>query len=142
MFKRNPLLQKLTAYNTAAPFLANICYACNGLVDERHSPRMASYSASIGYGITTAAAGIILTCSRILDGITDPLFAFVYDRVNTKFGKLRILMVAGFLIEALALRNVHRLLVQSWGCRCLPCCTLFTSSAQPSPHDRRPSPPS
>ncbi len=64
---------------------------------------MASYSASIGYGITTAAVGIILTCSRILDGITDPLLAFVYDRVNTKFGKLRILMVAGFLIEALAL---------------------------------------
>ena len=40
---------------------------------------------------------------QILDGITDPLLAFVYDRVNTKFGKLRILMVAGFLIEALAL---------------------------------------
>lgn len=32
---------------------------------------MASYSASIGYGITTAAVGIILTCTRILDGITD-----------------------------------------------------------------------
>ena len=57
----------------------------------------------IGYGITTAAVGIILTCSRILDGITDPLLAFVYDRVNTKFGKLRILLVAGYLIEALAL---------------------------------------
>ena len=49
------------------------------------------------------AVGIILTCSRILDGITDPLLAFVYDRVNTKFGKLRILLVAGYLIEALAL---------------------------------------
>ena len=64
---------------------------------------MASYSASIGYGITTAAVGIILTCSRILDGITDPLLAFVYDRVNTKFGKLRVLLVAGYLIEAAAL---------------------------------------
>ena len=64
---------------------------------------MASYSASIGYGITTAAVGIILTCTRILDGITDPLLAFVYDRVNTKFGKLRVLLVAGYLIEAAAL---------------------------------------
>ena len=64
---------------------------------------MASYSASIGYGITTAAVGIILTCTRILDGITDPLLAFVYDRVNTKFGKLRVLLVAGYLIEAVAL---------------------------------------
>ena len=64
---------------------------------------MASYSASIGYGITTAAVGILLTCTRLLDGITDPLLAFVYDRVNTKFGKLRILLIAGYLIEALAL---------------------------------------
>lgn len=82
-----------------------ICYACNGLVGMSVYSLigMASYSASIGYGITTAAVGIILTCSRILDAITDPLLAFVYDRVNTRFGKLRILMVAGYLIEAAAL---------------------------------------
>ena len=82
-----------------------ICYACNGLVGMSVYSLigMASYSASIGYGITTAAVGIILTCSRILDAITDPLLAFVYDRVNTRFGKLRILMVVGYLIEAVAL---------------------------------------
>ena len=64
---------------------------------------MASYSASIGYGIATAAVGGILTATRILDAVTDPLLAFVYDRVNTKFGKLRILMLVGFGIEAIAL---------------------------------------
>ena len=82
-----------------------ICYACNGLVGMSVYSLigMASYSASIGYGITTATVGIILTCSRILDAITDPLLAFVYDRVNTRFGKLRILMIAGYLIEAVAL---------------------------------------
>ncbi len=61
---------------------------------------MASYSASIGYGITTAAVGIILMLARILDGFTDPMLAFVYDRVNTRFGKLRILLISGYLIEA------------------------------------------
>lgn len=82
-----------------------ICYACNGLVGMSVYSLigMASYSASIGYGITTAAVGIILTCSRILDAVTDPLLAFVYDRVNTRFGKLRILLVVGYLIEAAAL---------------------------------------
>ena len=82
-----------------------ICYACNGFVGMSVYSLigMASYSASIGYGITTAAVGIILTCSRILDAITDPLLAFVYDRVNTRFGKLRILLVVGYLIEAAAL---------------------------------------
>lgn len=64
---------------------------------------LASYSASIGFGISTAVVGIILTGTRIFDGITDPLLAFVYDRTNTKFGKVRILMIAGFVIEALAL---------------------------------------
>ncbi len=82
-----------------------LLYACNGLVGMSVYSliNMASYSASIGYGITTAVVGVILTCTRILDGVTDPLLAFVYDRVNTRFGKIRILLIAGYLIEAIGL---------------------------------------
>ena len=82
-----------------------ICFAFNGLAGMSVYTLigMSSYSASIGYGITTATVGLILTGTRILDGITDPLMAFVYDRVNTRFGKLRILLLSGFLIEAAAL---------------------------------------
>ena len=82
-----------------------ICYACNALVGMSVYSLigMASYSASIGYGITTAAVGVILMLTRILDGVTDPLLAFVYDRVNTRFGKLRVLLIAGYLIEAVGL---------------------------------------
>lgn len=64
---------------------------------------LASYSASIGYGITTVVVGGILTGTRILDAVTDPLLAFVYDRVNTRFGKIRILIAAGWFVEAAAL---------------------------------------
>ena len=63
----------------------------------------ASYSGNIGYGIATAVVTSIIGFSRILDGITDPLLAFVYDRVETRFGKLRVLYISGFLIEAVAL---------------------------------------
>lgn len=82
-----------------------ILYACNALVGMTVYSLigLASYSASIGYGVTTAVVGIILTCTRILDGVTDPLLAFVYDKVNTKFGKLRILLAGGFAVEAIAL---------------------------------------
>lgn len=82
-----------------------ILYACNALVGMSVYSLigLASYSASIGYGITTAVVGVILTGTRILDGVTDPLVAFLYDKVNTKFGKLRILLISGFVIEALAL---------------------------------------
>ena len=82
-----------------------ILYACNGLVGMSIYSLigMASYSAGIGYGISTIVVGYILTATRILDGITDPMLAFLYDKVNTRFGKLRVLMISGFAIEALAL---------------------------------------
>ncbi len=70
---------------------------------------MASYSASVGFGIATIAVGGILTFTRIFDAITDPMLAFVYDKVNTRFGKVRILMVSGWLIMIFAL-----LLMYNW----------------------------
>lgn len=82
-----------------------ILYSCNALVSMSVYSLIgyANYSASIGYGIATALVGLILTGTRILDAVTDPILAFVYDRVDTKFGKLRILLAGGFIIEALAL---------------------------------------
>ena len=64
---------------------------------------LASYSASIGYGIATLVVGGLLTFTRIFDAITDPLLAFVYDRFNTPFGKVRPLMFIGWLIESAGL---------------------------------------
>ena len=82
-----------------------ILYAFNALVGMSAYTiiGMASYAASIGFGIATAAIGVILTCTRILDGVTDPLLAILYDKVDTKFGKLRILLIGGYIIEAVAL---------------------------------------
>ena len=37
-----------------------------------------------------------------MDGVTDPIIAIIIDKMNTRFGKIRILMVAGWLIESLA----------------------------------------
>ena len=62
---------------------------------------LASYSASIGYGIATLVVGGLLTFTRIFDAITDPLLAFVYDRFNTPFGKVRPLMLIGWAIQSL-----------------------------------------
>lgn len=63
---------------------------------------MASYSASIGFGIATVTVGGILTFTRIFDAITDPMLAFIYDKVNTRFGKVRVLLASGWLIMVLA----------------------------------------
>ena len=82
-----------------------ILFACNAFIGMGIYSLigLASYSANIGYGIATVAVGGILTGTRILDAVTDPLLAFVYDRVNTRFGKLRILIISGWVVEALAL---------------------------------------
>lgn len=64
---------------------------------------LASYSASIGYGIATVVVGGLLTFTRIFDAITDPLLAFVYDRFNTPFGKVRPLLFIGWVIECTGL---------------------------------------
>lgn len=64
---------------------------------------LASYSASIGYGIATVIVGGLLTFTRLFDAVTDPLLAFLYDRVNTPFGKVRPLMLGGWFIQCLGL---------------------------------------
>ncbi|MDE6621191.1 MAG: sugar transporter, partial [Lachnospiraceae bacterium] len=40
---------------------------------------LASYSASVGFGIATLVVGSILTFTRIFDAVTDPILALVYD---------------------------------------------------------------
>lgn len=64
----------------------------------------ASYVANSGYGILTAVVGFILTGTRIFDAITDPLIAMLLDKMNTRFGKIRIMLVSGWAIEALAVK--------------------------------------
>lgn len=88
-----------------------ILYAFNGLVNMTVFTLigMVSYSASIGYGIATVAVGTIMTGTRILDAITDPLLAFIYDRVNTRFGKIRILLISGWAIEMFGLFGMFHL---------------------------------
>lgn len=68
---------------------------------------MASYSANVGFGIATLAVGGILTFTRVFDAITDPLLAFVYDKVNTRFGKVCILLVSGWLVMAFAVLMMY-----------------------------------
>ena len=68
---------------------------------------LASYVANEGYGIATAVVGLILTATRILDGVTDPIIAIIIDKMNTKFGKIRILTALGWAIESLAVLMMY-----------------------------------
>ena len=78
------------------------CNALNGMAIYTLIGQ-ASYAASIGFGIATLAVGGLLTFTRIFDAITDPLLAFLYDRMNTPWGKVRPLMLLGWAIQSLGI---------------------------------------
>lgn len=62
----------------------------------------ATYIGNVNYGILVAVTGVIITASRIFDGITDPICALIIERFNSKFGKIRIFMLLGWGVMALA----------------------------------------
>ncbi|MDE0546698.1 MFS transporter [Microbacterium sp. C7(2022)] len=69
-----------------------------------------SYLQNAGYGIAVAVAGIILTVTRVFDGVIDPLLALVIEKVRFGFGKLRFFMLTGWVIRSLAI-----LMLFVWG---------------------------
>ncbi|MDL2328042.1 MFS transporter [Ruminococcaceae bacterium OttesenSCG-928-A11] len=71
---------------------------------------LVSYLANEGYGIAVAVVGLILTGTRIFDAIIDPLAALIIDKMNTRFGKIRIVMAGGWIIRTAAV-----LLMFVWG---------------------------
>jgi len=69
-----------------------------------------SYLQNAGYGIAVAVAGVILTVTRVFDGVIDPVLALIIDKVRFPFGKLRFFMLGGWLIRSLAI-----LMLFVWG---------------------------
>ena len=66
-----------------------------------------SYAANLGFGISMILAGTLMTAARIFDGVTDPILSFIIDRVNTRFGKIRLFLIIGWIIEALSLKMLY-----------------------------------
>ncbi|MDF2511229.1 MAG: sugar transporter [Herbinix sp.] len=69
-----------------------------------------SYIATGGFGIAVVTAGLIATYSRILDASIDPFIAIFTDRLNTRFGKIRILLVLGRTLQTISI-----LMIFFWG---------------------------
>ena len=61
----------------------------------------ATYIGNVNYGILVAVTGVIITASRIFDGITDPICAYIVERFNPKHGKIRIFLLLGWGVMAL-----------------------------------------
>lgn len=63
---------------------------------------LVSYAANVNYGIAMGLAGVLLTGSRIFDGVIDPAIALMIDRFEAKRGKIRLFMGVGWIIRSVA----------------------------------------
>ncbi len=62
----------------------------------------AAYIGNLGYAITTAIVGVLITLSRVFDSVTDPLIAMIIEKFNSKFGKMRFFLIIGWALMAIA----------------------------------------
>ncbi len=63
----------------------------------------ATYIGNANFAILVAVTGVIITASRLLDGVTDPLIAYFLERFEgRKIGKVRFSIMLGWAVMALA----------------------------------------
>lgn len=62
----------------------------------------ASYIGTEGYGIAVATVGLILSATKVFDGVTDALAAALIEKMPGNHGKIRICVAIGFAVESLA----------------------------------------
>lgn len=61
-----------------------------------------SYYAAGILGLGTVLASIIITGSRIFDGITDPIVGFIVDKTKGRYGKVRPAILIAFIIMSVS----------------------------------------
>lgn len=66
-----------------------------------------SYIAVGEYAILTGVASVIITSSRILDGITDPIIALIIDKTDTRFGRYSPMMLIGYILLTLSVMGMY-----------------------------------
>ena len=60
----------------------------------------AAYIGNLGFAITTALVGVLITLSRVFDSVTDPIIALAIEKFNSKFGKMRFFLIIGWACMA------------------------------------------
>lgn len=61
---------------------------------------LVSYYAAGIVGLGTVVASLIITGSRIMDAVTDPVMGILLDRTNGRFGKVRPALAIAYILMA------------------------------------------
>lgn len=79
---------------------------------------LVSYYAAGIVGLGTVIASIVITGSRILDGITDPIIGMIVDKTKGKYGKVRPVAAVGYItmtVSTLLLYFTNHLVPDGFG---------------------------
>ena len=106
MARKNKLTQSEidgVQYRRSKTWQIALAQMCNGSAMIFYSlMTLLSYLANAGYGMVMGIAGVLLTVTRVFDGLIDPLISLMIDRVNTRFGKIRVFLLLGWAIRSVA----------------------------------------
>lgn len=88
--------------NSKAKLWELILYPSGAMVNNYFLMLMTvvSYYAAGIVGLGTVLASLIITGTRVLDGITDPIIGFIIDKTQGRFGKVSIFLFLGYIIMA------------------------------------------
>ena len=89
-------------YRTASPLALTLgCASSGGKMVFFVMMMMTGYVANTGFGVAVALTGILTTIKAWLDGGIDPFLAAIFDKMKVgKFGKIRVFLAIGYVIQA------------------------------------------
>lgn len=105
-------IERREKYNRAAGWQV-ACFPLNNTATNCFMFLMSyvTYLAVGGIGAGMIFISSMMTWMRIFDAVTDPVIGVVIDRMKTKYGKFRPVIVAGYLIMAISLGCMYFLAV-------------------------------
>ena len=68
-----------------------------------------SYFTQNVLGLVAVVIGLILTFTRVFDGITDPIMGFIVDKTKGRFGRFRPFMLVGNIVICLTLLAIFNM---------------------------------
>lgn len=90
-------------YRTAPPLAMILgCATSGGKMVFYVMMMMTGYVANSGFGVAVALTGVLATVKAWFDGGIDPILAAIFDKLKVgKFGKIRVFLAAGYIIQAI-----------------------------------------
>lgn len=105
--KREAHVKESVHYRTAPEdrisFLQKVIYGLGGFVNNLLGAAIGTMSIilNLGLGMNPAVVGILMSLSRLVDAIIDPIMGYITDHTRTRFGRRRPYIFIGAILSGI-----------------------------------------